>query len=157
MERGWRADSTSCHECICPPEDWGMHTDTVSSTKPFRCHSHIRLFPALTVMTNRENAYCQHWQGSVCSGTGLCLYGREVCVLFFLKLVGEYYGSYPRNQCRLLVTFPIWFWETGHWSVVFPKEQNKVYSLSCIPLFAQDWFNYLDLLWIVGVFFLLFL
>lgn len=130
-----------------------MHTDTVSSTKPFRCHSHILLFPGLTVMTNRENAYCQHWQGSVCSGTGLCLYGREVCVLFFLKLVGGYYGSYPRNQCRLLVTFPIWFWETGHWSVVFPKEQNKVYNVSCIPLFAQDWFNYLDLLWMVGFFF----
>lgn len=97
----------SCQECICSPEEWGMHTDTVSSTKPFRCHSHILLLPGLTVMTNRENTVCQHWQGSVCSGTGLCLYGREVCVLFFLKLVGEYWGSYPRNQCGLLVTFLI--------------------------------------------------
>lgn len=119
----------SCHECICPPENWGMHTDPVSSTKPFRCHSHSLLFPGLTMMTNRENAVCQHWQGSVCPGTGLWLYSYEVCVLFFLKLAGV---SYPRNQSGLSVTFPLWFWEAVHWSVVFPKEQNKVYNQSLL-------------------------
>lgn len=99
MEGGCQSDSTFKEQTFLPrvyfpPGEWGGHTDTVSLKELFRCHSQPPLFPLLTMMTNTENAACQHWQGNVYSGTGLWLYNdHEVCVLFFLKPAGGDYGS----------------------------------------------------------------